>query len=72
MEDINYLMNLSSSLQTYWQLCVDNVNFCGIINQSENCEQLITCPGMPLPHSAFKNALLNPIVEFNSFLSTSI
>ena len=33
-------------------------------NQSENCAQLITCPGMPLPFLAFKNGLVKPFADF--------
>ena len=37
------------------------------INKLENCVDAGHKPGRPLPHTAFKNALLKPTEEFGSF-----
>ena len=39
-------------------------------HQPENCGEVITYPGTPLPHLAFKKAFLKPIGE-SGVLSTS-
>ena len=56
MEEIHYLMTMSSKLQTYWSLTIDNVHpvtlaYYLTISQSENCAELIiyhtTVPSPP-------------------------
>ena len=50
MEEINYL------IMQIWSLRTGNVD----INQ-RIVQELIANPGTPLPHPAFKNALLKPL-----------
>ena len=60
------------SPQTYWCLRIDNVKPCDTILLLPSTNQrivhkLITYPATPLPHLAFKNALLTPIGELGYF-----
>ena len=75
MEEVSYLMTIRIELQTYWCLRIDNVNPCDTALLPHHqpiriAYGLITYPGIPFPHLAFKNALLKPMGS-SGFLSTS-
>ena len=63
MEEMNCLMTMS--LQTFWHLRTDHHQ------PIRELSQLITDPGMPLPHVAFKHVLWKSLGVFMVFLSTS-
>ena len=59
MEEMNCLMTMS--LQTFWHLRTDHHQ------PIRELSQLITDPGMPLPHVAFKNILRKSLGVFMVF-----
>ena len=66
MEDVNYLMTMSTLPQASWSLRPDEVNPCDPAlfphhqPTREIVQDLITDPSTTLLHLAFKNALLEP------------
>ena len=77
MEEIYYMMILSVSPQIFWHLWIDDVNPCDNTLLPHHqpiriVHELITYPGTPLPHFAFKNALLKPFPEYQTTRSPLI
>ena len=72
MEDVHYLMIMSTQSLASWSLRSDKVNPCDPTVPSPSANQrtlheLVKYSATLLPHLAFKNALLKPFRELRAF-----